>query len=157
MGALGFVTFSSTNYNRKGEKFDQSRDIWKAGIPGFNLQIENDADMNQLNLPWLPKHEASDKYLSSEVRLKLGNVEIGLTTVTGRAIDKDYETNTNIEAEGKDYRAGILYLKIGSLKIGYDSETIRNMTQNKLHENYGWPIFKIKTKKKPRWIWEIEY
>ena len=70
--------------------------------------------MNELNLPWLPKHEASDKHLSSEVRLKLGNVEIGLTKVTGRAIDKDDETDTYIEAEGKDYRVGILYLKIGS-------------------------------------------
>lgn len=95
--------------------------------------------------------------MSSEVRLKLGNVEIGLTTVTGRAIGKDNETDTNIEAEGKDYRAGILYLKIGSIKIGYDSEAIRDITQNNLHEKYGWPTFRIKTKKKSHWVWEIEY
>lgn len=113
--------------------------------------------MNELNLPWLPKHESSDKYMSSEVRLKLGNVEIGLTTVTGRGVEVDKETNTYIEAEGKDYRAGIFYIKIGSIKIGFDSEAIRAITQNKLHEMYGWPTFKIKTKKKSHWVWEIEY
>lgn len=156
-GALGFVTFSTTNYNRKGTEYDQSRDVWKLGNPLINFQIENDANMNKLNLPWLPEHEASDKHLSSEIRLRFGNVEIGLTTVTGRGVEVDKETNTYIEADGKDYRAGILYLKIGSIKIGYDSEAIRDITQNKLHEMFGWPTFKINSKKKSHWIWEIAF
>jgi len=164
---LGFIMFSSTNYNRKGEKYDQSRDVWKIGVPFlsplFNLQVENDADMNVLNLPWLPKHEASDKYMSSEIRLRLGLIEMGNTTVTGNP------DNYSIEyGEGKgpfgtysdnEFSAGILYLQIGFIRIGYNSETIRDKTQNWAHDNwFSTPRFPVDKKKHPdRWYWEFVF
>lgn len=59
--------------------------------------------------------------------------------------------------EDYQYRAGIFYLKIGPLKIGYDSETIRDITQNDLHRKNGWSIFPVKEDKKSHWVWEIEF
>ena len=169
-GALGFVTFSSTNYNRKGEKFDQSRDIWKAGIPGFNLQVENDADMNKLNLPWLPKHEASDKHMSSEIRIRLfGFIEVGNPTVTGRSYpESDYGKGLSKEGpygtyeaydgyNQDEYRAGILYIQIGSFRFGYNSETIRDRTQNWVHDHW-FPTPRFRKLNRPgKWYWEFCY
>ena len=66
----------------------------------------------------------------------------------------DGPNGTNTEDKGKDYRAGILYIKFGPIKIGYDSEQIRDKTQNWYHDILGIPRFK-KTDKKPHWIWQI--
>lgn len=170
-GALGIVSYSRTVYDRDGEKFDQCRDIWKLGYPLFNLQVENDADMNVLKLPWLPKYKSSDKHMSSEVRLRiLGFIEIGNTTVTGeshpnakyeeRALSKEGPYGTYEAYEGYDpdeYRAGILYIQIGSFRFGYNSETIRDRTQNWAHDNwFATPRFK-KLNRPGKWYWEFCY
>ena len=166
-GALGLATFSTTFYDRRGEKYDQYRDVWKLGTPIFNVQVENDANLNELNLPWLPKHISSDKHMSSEIRIRLGFVEIGNTTVTGRPYPKAiYDEGLfregpygTYEAYGEydpdEYRAGILYLQIGSIRIGYNSETIRDKTQNRAHDNwFSTPRFK-KLNRPGKWYWEF--
>ncbi|MDD3077753.1 MAG: SpvB/TcaC N-terminal domain-containing protein [Paludibacter sp.] len=161
-GVPGFTaTFSTTDYNRKGEEYDQYRDVWSLGNPFFKIQVENDADMNVLNLPWLPKHKASDKYMTSEVRLRLfGFVEIGNTTVTGNP--DNYGLNNDIGPYGtyeeNDYRGGILYLQIGFIRIGYNSEAIREHTQNWVHDLpfIRTPRFPVDKKKHPdKWYWEF--
>ena len=168
-GALGIATFSTTFYDRKGEEFDQYRDVWKLGIPLLNLWIENDANMNKLNLPWLPKHETSDKHMSSHVRLRLGFFEIGNIAVKGRSypgatIDNglidEGPNGTYIAKDGYDpdeYRAGILYIQIGSLRFGYNSETIRDRIQNWVHDHwFATPRFK-KLNIPGKWYWEFCY
>jgi RHS repeat-associated protein len=164
------ATFSTTFYDREGEKFDQYRDLWRLGNPLFSLQAENDADMNILNLPWLPKHEASDKHMSSEVRLRLfGFIEIGNTTVTGESypyaangagLDLFKYQNGEYTSYGDynpdEFRAGILYMQIGFIRIGYNSETIRDKTQNRLHDMFGWPRFRD-LKRPGKWYWEFYF
>ncbi len=165
------ATFSTTFYDRVGEEFDQYRDLWRLGNPLFSLQAENDADMNILNLPWLPKHEASDKHMSSEVRLRLyGFIEIGNTTVTGRSYPGANYENKGLSDEGPygtyeskdgynpdEYRAGILYIQIGSFRFGYNSETIRDRTQNWVHDHW-FPTPRFRKLNRPgKWYWEYCY
>lgn len=162
--------FSRTFYDREGEKFDQYRDVWKLGNPLYSLQVENDADMNVLNLPGLPKHEASDKHMSSEIRIRLfGFIEVGNTTVTGRSYPHATINNGLVDqgpygtyvAKGDhnpdEYRAGIIYIQIGSFRFGYNSETIRDRTQNWAHDNwFATPRFK-KLNRPGKWFWEFYY
>lgn len=66
-----------------------------------------------------------------------------------------YEDNGDYYTkEEGDYRAGIIYLKIGSWKFGYDSEFIRDKIQNTLHEMWGYPKFKVKNKKS-HFVWQF--
>jgi len=126
--------------------------------------------MHLLDLPGLPHHIASDKYLTSDIRLRLGPIEVGNTTVTGRSYPESSFENGGLSQGGpygtyksKDeynpdqYRAGILYFKIGGFKIGYNSEGIRDKTQNMVHDNwFSTPRFK-KLKRPGKWYWEIDY
>jgi len=122
-------------------------------------------------LPWLPKHEASDKYMSSEVRLRLfGIIEIGNTTVTGRSYPgarKGMGLDDSIGPFGEytfygdydpdEYRAGILYLQIGFIRIGYNSEAIRDKTQNWAHDNwFATPRFS-ELNRPGKWYWEFNF
>jgi hypothetical protein len=140
------------------------------GNPFINLQVVNDADMNILNLPWLPKHETSDKHMSSEVRLRLfGFIEIGNTTVTGRSYpEADYGKGLFREGpygtykaygdyDPDEYRAGIVYQQIGFIRIGYNSETIRDKTQNWVHDTW-FPTPRFRKLNRPgKWYWELCY
>jgi hypothetical protein len=156
------ATFSTTFYDREGEEFDQYRDVWSLGNPLFNLQVENDANMNFFHLSWLPEHIASDKYMSSEIRLNiLGFFEIGNTTVTGNP--NNYGINKDLGPYGtyeeNDYRAGILYFQLGFIRIGYNSESIRDKTQNWVHDKwFSSPRFPIDKFKHPDiWYWEFNF
>jgi hypothetical protein len=55
------------------------------------------------------------------------------------------------------YRAGIIYVGLGPLKIGKDSEANRHALQNKLaHDGlmHGEsPYFRVLPNRKPKWFW----
>jgi hypothetical protein len=74
---------------------------------------------------------------------------------------KDKETgeyddipNDDYSSDVDSYRAGILYLAIGPLKFGINSEKIRNATQNFLHRINGWPEFRV-IAKPDSFYWEF--
>lgn len=130
------------------------------GVPLFNLQVENDADMHLLDLPGLPHHIASDKYLTSDIRLRLGPIEIGNTTVTGNSDHYQIvDGGPNGTYSDNEYASGILYFKIGAFKFGYNSETIRDKTQNWAHDTiFPTPRFPVNKKKHPnKWYWEFSF
>ncbi len=91
LGGL-YATSSCTFYDREGTEHDQYRDVLTAGYtPYFNIQVENDTE--QLHFDFMPgksEHAHSDKYMSSEVRIRLfGILEGGNTIVTGNPENYD--------------------------------------------------------------------
>jgi hypothetical protein len=68
----------------------------------------------------------------------------------------------NYKGDGSDsdvdkYRAGILYFQVGPVKIGYNSENIRDNTQNKLHKLLGTdknPLFTVMPRP-DKWFFEF--
>jgi len=166
-----YATSSCTFYDRKGTEYDQYRDVITAGYtPLFNIQVENDTkDLHLGFLPGMPKHEHSDKYMTSEIRLRVGLLEFGTTAVTGRPYPGANDKNGGIIEGGPngtyakvgdydpdEYREGIFYVQIGALRVGYNSETIRDNTQNWLHDLIGTPRFK-KLNRPDKWYWEINF
>jgi hypothetical protein len=122
-------------------------------IPGLvTAEFENDANMhNVFNLPGMPEHEHSDKYLTAQFRLNFFGLQAGLILFTGSPdgaiIDETGtyapDSNNPLATDVDDYRAGILYIGLGPLKLGINSEKIRNATQNFLHRIMGWPEFRV--------------
>ena len=156
-------SYSDTYYDREGTKFDQYRNTVRLGSPFVNLQIENDAGFNDIfKFPWMPDHHTTDMYMSSEIWLRLFGVELGNTIFTGRpdknAIDPDGPNGTYGlgESNPDQYRAGVLYIKLGLLKFGPNNETIRDKTQNWLHDK-SWihtPRFR-KLDRPNKWLWQF--
>jgi len=150
-----FMKFQHTSYDREGTKYDQHRDKITVGvIPGLvTAEFENDANMhNVFNLPGMPEHEHSDKYLTAQFRLNFLGLQTGMILFTGSPegamrdpVTGEYIDNPNIDGKSDvdDYRAGILYCAIGPFKFGINSEKIRNATQNFLHRIKGWETFKV--------------
>jgi hypothetical protein len=155
-GYMGyFVKFQHMSYDRVGEKYDQDRDRLTVGlIPGLlTAEFENDANIHDwLNIPGMPEHKTSDKYLTAQVKLNCFGLQTGLILFTGSTdeamvddVTGNYIDDPDIPgiSDVDDYRAGILYCGIGPLKFGINSEKIRNATQNFLHRIMGWPTFRV--------------
>jgi RHS repeat-associated protein len=164
MFSSGF-SYSCTFYDRQIDRFDQYRDVARLGIPWVNIQVENDASGHSIfKFPLMPDHTSSDKFLTGQVKMRFGMAEIGLTLFTGdpgpnrasRIKDEDGNYTIGINGEDPDeFRAGILYIGFGPIKLGINSEGIRDNTQNWLHRNVtNDPTFK-KLPRRPRFFWEI--
>jgi hypothetical protein len=105
------------------------------------------------------KADHGDRFRTAAARIKAGPLSIGINLFTGdpgreggingvRQTDviNGHETYV-IGKNGEDpdkYRAGVFYVGIGSLKVGWNSEGIRNCFQNKLiHEPGGYPYLEF--------------
>jgi hypothetical protein len=162
----GLFSYSDTYYDREGTKFDQYRNSVRIGSPILNLQVENDANGQDIfPFPFMPNHVASDKFLSGQVKLRFGMAELGLTLFTGEP-DKEevlygdgygpYGTYGLGITDPNEYRAGVLYLKVGPFKFGPNNEGIRDYFQNGLHDTkkIHTPRF-LKLDRPNKWLWQI--
>ncbi|MFW5762498.1 MAG: RHS repeat domain-containing protein, partial [Cyclobacteriaceae bacterium] len=155
------IMYSSTKYNRRGTKFDQTRDVYKIGNPFRYLEVENDCDLRPFNLPFLPEKDMSDKHLTHQMKYNVFGSEVGLNLFTGEPDPNVtyFEGGKEYYGEGgitnpNEYRAGILYMKFGGVKLGINDELIRDKTQNPFHDKIGTPRFEV-LEKKTRFYWEI--
>ncbi len=165
-----FMKFQHMSYDREGTKYDQHRDKITAGlIPGLlTAEFENDIGMENYfkkhyNMTGMPEHEDSVKYLTAQVRLNFFGLQTGLILFTGssegaikdKINGREYfvpDPNNPLATDVDDYRAGILYIGLGPLKFGINSDKIRNATQNFLHRVMGWTEFRmIPGPAKPFW------
>lgn len=108
--------------------------------------------------------------MSSEIRLRILGVELGNTIFTGRPGPNDergvlfgngygpngtYATNEEMGYYPDEYRAGVIYVKIGPFKFGPNNETIRDRTQNWLHDHWV-PTPRFKKLDRPnKWLWQF--
>jgi RHS repeat-associated protein len=129
----------STTYFKSGE-FTQTVGRKSFGIPSFlGVDVSNDLFGDE-----------GDRFRTSHVRISFGPLRIGNTLFTGdpglndRNVSEINGYPTYVKGPyGEDpdkYRNGILYLGLGSVEIGWDSEAIRNRIQNYwVHQNTNPP------------------
>ncbi len=110
-------------------------------------------------LPGVPNADNGDRFRTAAARIKLGELSVGINLFTGnpgKVGGDNGDRNTDIinghrtyiiGKNGEDpdkYRSGVFYVGLGSIKIGWYSEGIRNHFQNVLvHEPGGYPFFKV--------------
>ena len=95
--------------------------------------------------------DKGDRFRTSHVRINLGIARVGNTLFTGDPGLRDRNVKKDIKGHptyaegpyGEDpdkYRNGILYIGLGPIEIGWDSEAIRNRIQNHwIHQNLNPP------------------
>lgn len=158
---FGFLGFSGTKYF-SGE-YTQSTNSLIIGNYLANFTYENDFMFNIGNyLPGIPFADNGDRYRSAAARFMVGPLSIGLNLFTGdpginhddRRTYNDPEANNRetytINESGDDpdrYRAGILYVGLGPVKLGVNSENIRHFFQNRFAHDFlcrgDSPYFKV--------------
>ena len=154
---LPLVSISGTKF-RAGE-FSQITNKITIGDAHSNISYENDFMWGFNAVLGRYKADHGDRFRTAAARIKAGPLSIGINLFTGdpgreegingvrqTEVINGHETYV-IGKNGEDpdkYRAGVFYIGIGSLKVGWNSEGIRNCFQNKLiHEPGGYPYFKV--------------
>ena len=158
---LGVVSFSGTKYYSGA--ISQTTNSIIIGNFLCNIAYQNDYMFNLgYYLPGVPAADNGDRYRSAAARLMIGPIEFGLNLYTGDpGLDhRDRKTYEDPEANGREtytlnengddpdrYRAGILYVGIGPIRAGVNSESIRNFFQNRFAHDFlcrgDSPYFKV--------------
>jgi hypothetical protein len=143
-------------------EFSQTTNMITVGIPGLNIQYENDY-MFGFSMPGVPKADGGDRYRTAAVRINAGPFQIGLNMFTGDpGLDPDdrrYEIingrKVYIEHNGNDpnsHRAGVFYIGVGPFRFGRNSEQIRHLFQNRIAHGNKYPWFEVLPGRR-RWYW----
>lgn len=112
--------------------------------------------------PGVPSADNGDRYRSAAARFRIGIFSVGVNLFTGdpgvnhdvrrtyNDPDVDGRETYTISSNGDDpneYRAGVFYVGIGPIRIGGNSEQIRNCFQNKFAHDFlcqgDSPYFKV--------------
>ena len=157
-----FFCYSGTEF--KSGETSQATYLFTYGGPFGTLKYENDMRIDWLSdITGMPEG-GGDKYRTAAVQIDFGLVYYGLNLCTGDYVKDSYEDNitpntykADYEKDGSyvdpnKYRAGVLYIGIGSFRIGRNSENIRDFFQNGLHRWIDDPLFK-KLDIAPQWFW----
>lgn len=158
--AFSFINYSGTTFGSGATS--QTTNAITLGGPFINAKYENDYMFGMGKyFPGVPAADDGDRYRSAAARLKFGELSFGVNLFTGdpgggrdgrpRKTFSDPENNgwdTYVMNEYGDdpdkYRAGVFYVGLGSIKIGWNSESIRNHFQNEMiHKPGGFPYFKV--------------
>jgi hypothetical protein len=156
---FGFIQYGGTRYRdySGGELLvDQVVNTAQIGGPLHNISFTNDTPGSWVIpieewLPWVPKLREgttaeTDRYRTASGRIRLGNFDMGFWLHTGEASDID-----NFDLNGNGFREfiggsindpersnGIGYFGFMGLKVGWDSEGIRNYLQNRVaHDQWS--------------------
>ena len=145
-GIPGSITYSGTTFRGLGYPREQTTNTLSIGNPLLNLSYENDTRLNGLDfsLPGVPRLDpGSDGYRTAAARIQVWPLSLGMILHTG---EEDATTRNQIQTDFKDrtanvmtggsindpgQRNGILYLGIGNIRIGADTESIRHVFQNR--------------------------
>lgn len=141
---LGGISWKQTKYN-SGPTSQTTAEI-KVGTPIYNVSTSN--DLGEMG------GDGGDRFRTASGNLHVLSVDFGFRLQTEdpglisddrrKYLGDDFGPNgTYITTPKPDDRQGIVYLGIGVLKIGSDSEKNRNFIQNKVvHDNIGSARFK---------------
>lgn len=155
----GMLGVSGTTYYFDGKK--QVTNTIFIGNSLFRMDYENDYMFNICeDILGFPKADNGDRYRTAAAKIRYGLFSIGMNLFTGDPGKNDMDRRTYIDpsnnretytisANGEDpdeFRAGVLYFGAGPLRVGWNSEGIRNFLQNRLaHDwlcNKSSPYFK---------------
>lgn len=121
-------------------------------------------------IPGVPMYDGGDRYRTASAKISVGGLDIGMNLHTGmpgtygngsykyHKVDTDGDGildtwvfyGGDIDDPGK--RAGVLYIGIGPLKIGSNSESIRDIFQNGCHNLFDYPEVLV-LDKNPEFYW----
>jgi len=159
---IPFVNYSGTKF--KAGEFSQTTGMWSIGDPFTNIKYENDM-MFGIKMPGVPEADGGDRFRTAAVQMNFGAMSLNLNMFTGDP-GLDPKNRTTAEINGWDtynsgtsnnrkYRVGALSVGFGPLRIGRNSEGIRNTFQNELiHKNLNppSPLFQV-LDIAPSWYW----
>ncbi len=147
----GMYSNETTKYsfNTSDGEFNQTIGTISYGVRGMlSLELSNDLNEDGYN------GDGGDRWRTAAGRISAGPFELGLNMFTGdpgpfgaRRIDPDdgpYGTYNAGPYGGSDkHRSGGLYVGAFGLRVGWNSESIRNFFQNKMvHDKKEIPRFK---------------
>ena len=155
---LPLVSISGTKF--RADEFSQTTNKITIGDAHTNISYENDFMWGfDAVLGRCYKADNGDRFRTAAARIKAGPFSVGINLFTGdpgRIGGEGGDRNTEMidnhntyvlgnNGENPDkYRAGVFYVGLGSIKLGWNSEGIRNCFQNELiHEPCGYPYFKV--------------
>jgi RHS repeat-associated protein len=138
------TTYATNHYYSQNSEFNQMTGV--VGIFAFgglaSFSYENDYHPDKLI--WLPSiggyFDGGDRFRTAALRLNLLCFSVGFNLFTGdpadasgyRSIDPHHgnKKGTYDNPNADKYRAGVLYIGIGPLRFGWNSESIRHAIQN---------------------------
>lgn len=158
---LGVLGFSGTKYY-SGD-ITQTTNSIIIGDYMTNFTYENDYMFNLGScIPGIPNSDNGDRYRSAAARFMVGPISVGLNLFTGDpgVSHDDRRTYNDPDANGREtytlnekgddpdrYRAGILYVGIGPIRAGVNSERLRHFFQNRFAHDFlcrgDSPYFKV--------------
>jgi RHS repeat-associated protein len=140
------------DYNSNGDKMaDQVVHTMQIGNPLLNLSYSNDTDGS---FPWaeyiplIPELEkGSDRYRTASGRARIGLFDVGFFLHTGEGKSVEWvDTNgdgipdtrafTMGNIDDANRSNGIIYVGFGPIKMGWDSEGMRNALQNRFAHDW---------------------
>ncbi len=159
------VTVEGTQYNYSAgdnfNEFTRSTGTYSVGSPLILLNVKSENDENWFkyifginSLPGIPKADGGDRFLTSRTRIDFGIFSVGLDLFTGDPGLKWKDRRVGIGEDGNEYylegntnpdkyRAGVLFLKVGPISFGLNSEDIRDEIQNQIiHKWQDVPFFR---------------
>ena len=139
-----FITISGTKY--KGDNFEQTTNRITLGGPFTNVSYENDYLFGLGKVLGRYNADEGDRWRTAAVQMNFGPLSIGLNMFTGDpglndrmsnvATIDGHETYMGGTANDPNLRAGVLYIGVGSIKIGRNSEQIRKVFQNQFAHDF---------------------
>ena len=143
--ALPLVSISGTKF--KAGKYSQITNKITLGDPFINVSYENDFMWDIGVVLGRYNADKGDRWRTAAVRINTGPFSIGTNMFTGDPgkEDRDWDAGivydnqgdphsyyTQHDALNPDERAGVLYIGLGNMRIGLNSEDIRHAFQNRL-------------------------
>ena len=143
---LPSVSISGTKF--KSGEFSQTTNKITIGDPFTNVSYENDYMWNIGVVLGRYNADQGDRWRTAAVKINAGPFNIGTNMFTGDpGWDDDFRregAESYIDEDGNehlyyiqqdalnpDQRAGVLYVGLGNLRIGWNSESIRHTFQNR--------------------------
>ena len=159
--ALEVIGYSGTTFIQ-GRKYQTTNSII-LGSYLCNFTYENDYMFNiGKYIPFVLASDNGDRYRTAAARFRFGILSVGVNIFTGDpGVDHDTrQTFNDPDADGREtytigtngdnpdeYRAGVLYVGLGPIKIGANSEQIRHFFQNRFAHDFlchgDSPYFKV--------------
>jgi hypothetical protein len=143
---IPFVSYSGTKF--KSGEFSQTTNLIRVGDSFNGIAYENDMEPEGLfsKFPGIIPKGDGDRFRTAAVQLYSGPLTINLNMFTGdagpnrtdnaRPIDGHLTYVRDGEYDPDKYRAGVLSLGFGPIRIGRNSEGIRKVFQNQFAHDF---------------------
>jgi RHS repeat-associated protein len=143
------IGYGSTYFGGGG--IDQTVGFFRVGGKNWSLTYEND-HMHPIN--FLNVSDGGDRFRTTGISAQVGKFNVNLNMFTGdpglkykdRAIDgADGDFLGTYRELGRQYRLGALTVGYGDYRLGWNSESIRNVFQNNWahKKGYSFPLFEV--------------